>query len=463
MDERIDSNISITTVYNIISVAVIQGIAFLMTPFVSRIMGDSQYGKYSVLISWVVILTGVLDLGISNTMGLGLYHFKEEYLKYKSSIILYTILICLAISLIVISGVFFFGKPGVSVSIATLICCMAFTRIVFNIFQSGCIYEKKAKTNCLVSMTLALLTSALSLVGILYFNDKYIWKMIGEFIPYIIVVVLFITYIFVNQRPIFKKDYFIFGISVGSPIIFHELARNVLTQSDRIMMEWMNKSDADIGVYSLFYAMCSVLTFILTALNNSWCPFYYDDIRDKQYEKLEVKTKNYIELFSVLTIGFLFLSREVSYLMGDESYRVGINTIPILVMSVFFTFMYMFPVNYEFYHKKTILVSVGSVLAAIINIIMNYLLIPKYNYMGAAVATTVSYLALFVFHQLCAKYIISKDYYLKVRWFIIWTLTVLFTCFMFYFLKDYIIIRWLIGALIGVIEIVRIYKRKSIF
>ena len=45
---------------------------------------------------------------------------------------------------------------------------------------------------------------------------------------------------------------------------------------------WYDK----IGIYSLFYTISSVLVTILGALNNSWCPFYYDDEKNIIYNQI---------------------------------------------------------------------------------------------------------------------------------------------------------------------------------
>lgn len=459
-----EESINKTTIFNIISVAIVQGFAFITTPVFSRMMGTSQYGRYSILISWVIIFTCFLDLGLSTTIGLGKYKFKDEYYVFKSSVLLYSIIIGLGLtSLICLICVVVSSNRIYSFLVALLICGMSMSRILYNFIQSSNVYEKKAKENLIISLFLSFFVSSLSLFVVYKFNCKYIWKLLGEYIPYFIVILICCVIILRKQKPIFKREYLLFGVSVGSPIIFHELARSVLTQSDRVMMERMNISDSDIGVYSLFYAMCSALNFVLIALNNSWCPFYYDDLEKNNIDSINNKTQNYIELFTVLAIGFVLISREIGYVMGDKSFYSGINIVPILVLSIYFIFMYLFPVNFEIYHKKTVIVSIGSILAAIINIILNYYLIPEFNYFGAAIATMLSYFMLFCFHFFCANFVIKKKYNIQLRSFVISGSLLIVFCILFYVLKDFIILRWIIGLSLGIFESYRLYKRNSIF
>jgi O-antigen/teichoic acid export membrane protein len=54
----------------------------------------------------------------------------------------------------------------------------------------------------------------------------------------------------------------------------------------------------------------------------------------------------------------------------------------------------------EFFYRKTGLISLGTLLSAIINITLNIIFVPKFGYIAAAITTTISYLFLFIFHYL---------------------------------------------------------------
>lgn len=89
------------------------------------------------------------------------------------------------------------------------------------------------------------------------------------------------------KKPVgIKKEYLKYGIAVGFPIVFHSLSQQILGQSDRVMMQWFGVNADKIGIYSLFYTISSVLVTILGALNNSWCPFYYDDLNEEKWNIL---------------------------------------------------------------------------------------------------------------------------------------------------------------------------------
>lgn len=464
---KINRSVNSIAFLNIFSVVILQGIAFLSIPIFSRMLGTEQYGQYSVFNSWVTIVTCFMGLGMSFAIGTGKYHFKEEYEKFKSCILLYGFLVSLVEGGLILLCVSIAGSfSHLSTTVFLYVIILSVSHFVVNFAQNTFIYEKKALYNFILSTVTAFSTTLLSIYLVWSFpaEDRYIGRVYGMMLPYAFIAIGVLIIFLSRQKIVFKKSFLVFGFQVGFPIIFHSLSQTLLAQSDRVMMQMMDVSDSEIGIYSLFYTLISVLTVILNALNNTWCPFYYDNLSNDEYDTIKDKTNNYIELFSILTFGFLMLSPEVSLIMADNSYSTGIKIIPIIVSSVYFTFMYQFPVNYEFYNKKTKIIASGTVGAAIINIILNFILIPVFGMYGAALATSISYLALFLVHYCIVNRLKDlKRFHTKAT---VFFPSILFVCsgiFIFYLLNDNWLIRWTVGIVFGVFELFRIFRRKSIF
>lgn len=169
-------------------------------------------------------------------------------------------------------------------------------------------------------------------------------------------------------------------------------------------------------------------------------------------------------MFLCLCIGFLFVSPEFIKIFADSNYWGGMNLIPLIVLAVFFTFLYSFAVNYELYYKRTKWIAVGTSASALSNIVLNAILIPKFELIGAAVATLLSYLLLFIFHQLCAFTMKTDTIYpYKFSFFIKRIGVILIASAIFYFTKDAVIARWLIAVIVGVYLLLTIKKNRVIF
>lgn len=445
---------------------ILQGIAFFTTPLFTRILGAEQYGEYSVFNSWVAILTCFMGLGVQSSIGTGMYEFKDKYYEFRNSVLLLGTIISTVIFMIGCLAIKFLSiYLGYSYLLVCVLFLSAISHFIINFIQGICIYEKKAGLNFILSVAVSLSTVGLSILLIHCFpNDrKFLGRVYGTVVPYVALSVVMWLLFFLKKPTRLHKKYCKYSLVMGLPIVFHSLSQNILGQSDRVMMRQIGISNTEIGIYSLFYTFTAVVSTILGALNNSWCPFYYDDVDAKNWDKLNAKCKNYIELFSVIVIGFLLLSREVSYLLAGSEYWEGIAIIPVLVTAVYFTFMYQFPVNFEFFYRKTYVIAIGTCGAAVINIILNAILIPIGGMYGAALATVSSYGMLFVAHYLIVTHMKECAFHLKYSVFFPGLAAIAVSIIVFYTLANAWALRWVLAIGVGGYELTKVYKRKSIF
>ena len=341
----------------------------------------------------------------------------------------------------------------------------AMSNYIFLFYQNCCIYEKRAVSNLVSSFILSVSSVVLSIVLIRVYKSetRYLGRVYGSFIPHIVLAIV-VWFILFKKNPVFlKKEYCKYAFWLGFPIVFNGLAQNILSQSDRVMMQYMQVNDSEIGIYSFFYSFVMILNIFLNALNNSWCPFYYDNLDKKDWTSLRKKSKNYIELFTVLSVGFVLLSREVAYLMADSTYWSGMQIMPVLVISVYFIFMYQFAVNFEYFHKKTKEIALGTIIAGLVNIGLNTLWIPMWGMYGAALATTLAYVILFMMHYIIVKSMKEYVWGICLLDFVPGLGAVMISIVLFWLLDKLWIVRWGIGALLGAWELFRIIKRKTIF
>ena len=453
------------TFYNILSTIILSGINFLTIPIFTRILGAEQYGKYSVFNAWLMIASCVMGLKTQSSLATAMYTF-DDYRKYRKSVFSLGLIISCVISalIFIVCCVIPFREKNKYLLVLVFIVC-ALSNYVIEFTQLSFTYEKKAKQNFIISVFISCSSIFLSLVLLSYISigELYFFRVLGMAIPYFFGALILSVYFIGNNSKIYNKDYWKFSLVVGFPIVFHALSQNILSQSDRIMMKGFGSPESVIGIYSFFYTFTNVISIILNALNNSWCPFYYDDLSKGKNEVIIKKMSNYIELFTVLTCGFVLLSKEFSYWFSGEEYSSGVKIIPILVLAVYFIFTYQFPVNFEFYNKKTKIIAIGTVISGLANICLNYIMIPRWGMYGAALATVFSYAILSIAHYIIAYRIKEILFRVPIRKIVTGVIVVLITSGIFYVLEDKLLIRWGIACVIGFYEIIRILKRKSIW
>lgn len=454
------------TIFNIASTIVLQGLAFFSGPIFSGMLGTDNYGIASVYLTWVQLASTVFSLQAAGTVALARVNFPmEDQPKYQSSVLsLATMLyICFSILTVVFIAVFK-DRLGIQMPIVLLGLAHGWGMYCISFMNSKFTYEFKADKNFILSVSVSALTIGLSILLIRQFpNETNFWgRIIGQSAVYTIIGLIIFVFILRDGRTIVNREYWKFTLPIAIPTIFHLLANIALNQSDKVMLQALVSNSAA-GIYALACTFGAVLNTVWSALNNSWVPFYYEYTRLNQIEKMKKHAKNYTELFTVIAMGFILLSREVFHIYAKQSFWEGTDLIPLFAVGYYFIFLYSFPVNYEFYNKKTKTIAIGTTFAAACNIALNYLFISLWGIQGAVVATAVAHGLQFGFHWIFAKRINPGEYPFRISQFILCFLAVCATCVLYWFTRELWYIRWALAAILGVYILTKMIKRKEIF
>lgn len=103
-------------------------------------------------------------------------------------------------------------------------------------------------------------------------------------------------------------------------------------------------------------------------------------------------------------------------LFSTQAYWVGRTIALTLIEGIFFLFLYTLPVGVEYYTKNTKYIAVGSVLTAVLNVVLNYFGIKYFGYEAAAYTTLISYVVLFVLHWVIADRIFRLNKIFDLKW-----------------------------------------------
>lgn len=463
------NSINKIVILNIISTLILQGLTFFTSPIISRMLGPSNYGIASVYITWVALFSTVFGLQTQSTIAIAEKDIAEEkQLQYQSSILALSLVAYILFSIVVLLFADeITGFMGFKQSIIYLVLLQGFGQYVVTFVNVKLTYEFKAFHNFILTIIVAFSTLGLSLILISIFPSdiNYMGRILGQLIPYTILGLGLCIYLFIKGRLFYNKNYWKYCIPLCIPIVFHNLSNLVLNQSDRVMIQAMTGSYSA-GIYSLAYSFGSVISTVWASLNNSWVPFYYEYSRKNEFDVMRFRAKNYTELFTVLAVGFNLVYTEVYHWFAGKDYWQGTYLISIFTFGFYCMFLYSFPVNYEFFYKKTKIIAIGTITAAICNILLNCVLITQFGIYGAAVATALSYLLQFIFHYIFASKIVckgDKQYPFHIKMFLPYIVMFISFIVVSVFLESFTFVRWGIGLLIGFVELIRIVMRKSIF
>lgn len=388
------------SVYYIIGNIIGQGIILLSSGIFTRIMGEAEYGLVSTYGAWVLVINTFIGLNLFITVRNAYIDYRQDYKRFQSSVLLLSLISFLILSIVILTFIKILGI-NVEIGIVVLALIQGSANHTINYLSAVLSMENRYISRTFLMVVPNFLHTVLSIVFILLLpHYKYFAKVLGNSLGMAIVAITIIIYIFIQAKPQIIPGYWKYSTKISLPAVANTLSDLILMQSDRIMITWL-VGEAETAVYSLVYNIASILIAIYTAVGGAWTPWFYKKLEEKKYVIIQWVMKWYIFIFCFLTIGLMYISPEIIKILSPKSYWSGISYVNLITIASFLIYLYTFFTTYLMYLKKTQVIAFNTVIAAGINVILNYILIPKYYARGASCATVISYSLLFILHY-CA-------------------------------------------------------------
>jgi O-antigen/teichoic acid export membrane protein len=181
------------------------------------------------------------------------------------------------------------------------------------------------------------------------------------------------------------------------PLIFTAVAGILLTISDRLIIKICGELP-QVGLYGLAYKVGSLANLlILSSFNLGFLPIAFKKLHDPNFNSFFGKTLSYyIGVTALLTFGISLFGKEIIYLLstGESDYFLAALLIPFIAYLFIFKalnnyFSYVFLLT-----KRTKYHGFITVIGVVLNIVMNFSLIPGFGMYGAIAATGMSYIVM---------------------------------------------------------------------
>jgi O-antigen/teichoic acid export membrane protein len=187
-------------------------------------------------------------------------------------------------------------------------------------------------------------------------------------------------------------------LSFSTPLLLTSISGIILNITDRFTLRFISGM-SDVGVYSLGFKLANTLrVFIIGSVNLALQPMIFKMMNDPDNKRFYSKTMTYFTyglMFFVLF--FALYAPEIIKVISKQNmdYWAAYQIVPVLSFSMLFS---MFrDVSYTGLNlmKKTKIIAVLIIISAVLNIFLNVLFIPRWDFHGAAAATTLSQLFYF--------------------------------------------------------------------
>ena len=378
----------------------VKGISFLTLPLFSRLMTTEEFGVYNVFISYESILFVIIGLAIHTSMRSAKLEFPGKIDEYTSSVSLIYLVNLTFFGFVIL----FFGKQissliNFSEAVLVMLVLYSFGSAVLTLYNHRISLDYAYKKYLIIALinTVGNIGLSLFLILTVFSQKRDIGRITGATVSLTALSVVLLLQFYKLARPKYSPAYWKFAIKYSLPIVPHGISQVLLAQFDRIAIRSM-VGDAAAGIYSLAGNIKLILTIITESISTAWTTWFYEEFHTGNREKIQDNAKKLCGLFCLFSVILIFISPELIHLLGGIEYIDGRYVAVPMIIDAFLLFVYNIVVTAEYYYKKTIFVMLGTIVAAVINLITNLIFIKKYGYIAAAYTTLFAYVIYLILH-----------------------------------------------------------------
>ena len=377
-------------------------------PYVSRVLLPSGTGKVAFATSVISYFSMFAQLGIPTYGIRACAQVRDD--KYKLSKVVHELCIINFIMMLLSYLVFFGGIVFVErLRNEKILFVIMGSMILFNSIGMEWLYKALEEYTYITIRSIVFKAIAVSMMLIVVKSqgDYVIYGAISIFAASASNVMNCINaHKYITLKPIENYN---FRQHIKPILIFFGMscATTIYTNFDTVMLGFM-KSDVDVGYYNAAIRIKSILVSIITSLGTVLLPraaYYIEHDLREEFNYIARKSINFVYIIALpMIIYFIVYAPECIYFLSGNAYEGSILPMQILMPTLLFIgltnilgIQIMVPLEME----KWVLNS--YIIGAIVDLIINILLIPKMGASGAAIGTLIAEIAVMIYQYSKAK------------------------------------------------------------
>jgi len=387
--------------------------SLLLIPIWTFYLTPADYGITGTLGAYSTILHILLMFGIYGAVVRHYFDFQDD-LETQRSYVTSNFLFLAIVPGTVLGSLMLFGQPLWAWASSNAIPFHPYVALMLIAAYGGLLYrlpyslfqaQQKAH-KCVTLDFVSFLTSVgFSLLFVVGYQQGAYGMILGGAISQTIIA-LVATGLLLKEWfvPRFDWKHIVSTLKFGLPIVPHLLSGWALTFVDRLMLERMVPLD-EVGRYTLGYNLGMVMSVIVMSINEAYQPYYFRLMKSG----IDAERKIFrIVCFYLAGVGFLTLlgslfAGEIVSLLTPARYHASAMYIPAILLGYMMVGIYFFVSSPIFFYKKTIYLPLITGIAAVLNICLNLLLIPKFGPLAAAWNTFACYAFMAVLYYFLAQ------------------------------------------------------------
>ena len=444
-------------------------VSVFLLPVLTRYLTSTDYGIIGTITSITFAVQALQDLGLRVIMTNYFYKSRTQY-KVMWREIYGFLSLWMILYVVILSTLLYFFIPEEAASNRWLIIlltnfstvCFGPTAIVGQSYYQLNLQPFPVAWRLVLSGIISLLTN---LVCVVLFGWGYLGAYVGTFAG------TFITNItywpVVNRKlglsPIynFKRRTIIRSLKVTLPTIPHYYSGFMMNSSNVVAMNYYGKTQSQIGHLTMAQSFSNMFETVLNAINQVWSPMSYQYIRGNN----QTEMKRILYTFILMAYGLTFLyslwSREIyDILISNDEIATKYKYSIILVMALNYRPMYVYCINYFFYHEHTVQMLGITFMAGVVSCAFYFSMIPYIGVYAALIGFYLGCLYLGYSGYFCRFYHEKTIY--DVRWKLIFALQILLTIIVYYCVDFSFLTKFFISLIyISILGLIFIAKVKN--
>jgi O-antigen/teichoic acid export membrane protein len=398
------------SVYTLTSI-VSQAIPFFLLPILTAYLSPEEYGFIGIYQVMTTFAIAIVGMGMAANITRNFYS-KDQF--FISRLISNLLIVLFVMTLLLFAGIliynFFWGSLfGIPMKWMIVLPVIASMNLI-NQFNLTLFRNRKMpfRYGVLEIIKIILgLTISILLITVFYFGWE--GRLYGILFSEIVLGIVGIASMYNDKyiSPDFNWELIKEILVISAPLTFHTMSIAVLNLSDRLFIDRMLGKES-VGLYTLGYQFGMIVLLVARAFNNVWGPWIYEQlsyISPDGKNRIVRFTYVYNFCFLCIAVGVTLLSYVLIKIMVSSKYYDGMKFIIWVALGYAFWAMYTMVYPYLVHVKKTHFLGIITVIVAIINLIANYLLIRANGAIGAAQATLLSYVILYVAVWIYAQHV----------------------------------------------------------
>lgn len=380
---------------------VAKGVGFLLLPVFTRVFSPAEYGAIEMLSTIAGFLSAVLAMGMDSAQSFYFFQRKDDGRPAQAQLITailqwrlswgVVIVVAACVASPLINAAFFDGRLGWQY-FAAAFCSALFTQLMS---QSVEVFRLLYRPWPYVLVTLAqsLAAAALTLVLVLVFDQGVLGYFVGSLAASIAAAV--VGWILAREYLDFSRlqsQWWPRLMRFGAPLVPASVAMYVMNTSDRWFIQHYH-GDAALGVYAVGAKIAFVMALAIETFRKAWWPIAMDAMHsDDGPQTFRSIARLFMGMGVAAVVYLTFLSPWLVSGFTAPAFHGAWPVVGVLAWQSLFYGFYLVASAGIWKSERTTLSMVIMFGAAVLNLGLNWLLVPLFGGMGAAAATAMSFL-----------------------------------------------------------------------